>query len=105
MVEKLSSYAQSKVVGDPFGEKTELGPLVAERQVVKLEEQLKDALDKALAQKAIRDLKAGTIISFGANPYRPPNPFGGYKKSGMGRTAGIQGFHDSVQVKTVGRKK
>jgi len=179
MVEKLSSYTQSKIVGNPFDEKTELGPLVAERQVVKLEGQLKDALDKGaklicggkrpdnlkgayfeltlltninpdmqvwhdevfgpvlpivsfktyeealelandtiyglsanvytndtkLAQQAIHDLQAGMVTVFGASAYRPQNPFGGYKKSGMGRTGGIQGFHDSVQIKTVGRKK
>ena len=61
--------------------------------------------DKDLAQQAAKDLKAGTISVFGANTYRPQNPFGGYKKSGMGRTGGMEGFHDSVQVKTVGRKK
>ena len=179
MVEKLSVYAQTKIVGNPFDDKTELGPLVAERQVVKLEGQLKDALDKgaqlicggkrpdglkgayfeptlltninpemqvwheevfgpvlpivsfktykealalandtiyglsayvytndkSLAERAIKDIKAGTITVFGTNTYRSQNPFGGYKKSGMGRTSGTQGFHDSVQIKTVGRKK
>ncbi len=46
IVRKLSAYAQTKISGDPFDEATELGPLVAERQVVKLEEQVRDALDK-----------------------------------------------------------
>lgn len=179
LVEKLSVYTISKIVGNPFDKDTELGPLIAERQVIKLEEQLKDALDKGaklicggkrpdnlqgayfepslltnitsdmqvwhdevfgpilpivsfktyeeamelandtiyglsayiytddkdLAQKAIKDLNAGTITVFGTSTYRPQSPFGGYKKSGMGRTGGIQGFHDSVQIKTVGRKK
>ena len=179
MIEKLSAYAESRTVGDPFDKSTDLGPLVAERQVVKLESQLQDALDKGaklicggkrpdhlegayfyptlvtnitfdmqvwheevfgpvlpivsfktydeaiklandtiyglsayvytndkeLAQKAIKDLEAGTVTVFGANAYRPETPFGGYKKSGMGHTRGIQGFHDSVRIKTVGRTK
>ena len=46
VVEKLSAYAKTKTMGDPTDETIELGPLVAERQVVKLEGQVKDALDK-----------------------------------------------------------
>lgn len=46
LTEKLIKFTESKVVGNPQDEGTELGPLIAERQVVKLEGQLEDAVNK-----------------------------------------------------------
>lgn len=46
VVEKLKTLLASKKVGDPADESTDIGPLVAKRQLELLEEQLKDALDK-----------------------------------------------------------
>lgn len=46
VLEKLTTYTNTKIVGDPFDQKTDVGPLVAQRQVVTLEKQLQDALDK-----------------------------------------------------------
>ena len=154
-------------------EKTELGPLVAERQVVKLEGQVKDALDKGakihcggkrpdgldgafyeptiftnvtkdmklwteevfgpalpvlpfetyeeaiamandteyglsaiifttdknITKNALSDLKAGTVNQWPSDTYNPQNPFGGYKKSGIGRQMGEDGFRDVTQSK------
>ena len=40
VAQKLSTYAQTKILGDPLDANTELGPLVAERQVVQLESQI-----------------------------------------------------------------
>ena len=48
-VEKLMTLTQSKIVGDPLDTNTDVGPLVAERQLTPLEEQVKDALDKGAA--------------------------------------------------------
>ncbi len=45
-VEKLAKVTAAKKIGDPIDETTELGPLVAERQLEKLEAQVKDAIDK-----------------------------------------------------------
>jgi aldehyde dehydrogenase (NAD+) len=48
-----------------------------------------------------RELRAGTVW---VNTYRtisPAAPFGGYKKSGMGRERGIEALHDYLQVKNV----
>lgn len=56
-VEGLGKIADSIQPGDPLDPKTDIGPLVAERQVVKLEEQIKDAVDKG-----------ATIISGGKRP-------------------------------------
>lgn len=179
IVEKLSAYAETKVIGDPLDEKTELGPLVAERQVVKLEEQIKDALDKGaklhcggkrpqglsgafyeptiltnitkdmrvwkeevfgpalpivgfdtyeeaielandteyglsgsvftndsnLARKAQLDIKAGSLDHNQAHYFRSQNPFGGYKKSGIGRQQGQAGFDEATQMKVIAREK
>lgn len=46
LIEKLVRIAKSKKIGDALFADTDMGPLVAERQVIKLEEQVKDALDK-----------------------------------------------------------
>lgn len=42
----LKRLNDTKKVGDPLDEATDIGPLVAKRQLDKLEEQVKDALDK-----------------------------------------------------------
>lgn len=46
VVEKLAKVTASKKIGDPLDEDTELGPVVAKRQLEKLEAQVKDAVDK-----------------------------------------------------------
>lgn len=45
-VQKLHAYASTVRIGDPLDSNTQLGPLVAERQVLKLEDQIKDAIHK-----------------------------------------------------------
>jgi succinate-semialdehyde dehydrogenase/glutarate-semialdehyde dehydrogenase len=45
-IEKLKKLLESKRVGDPEDEKTDFGPLVAQRQLELLEAQVKDAVDK-----------------------------------------------------------
>lgn len=46
VVNRLIQQVQSVTVGDPADEKTEVGPLVAKRQLELLEDQVKDALNK-----------------------------------------------------------
>lgn len=46
VVEKVKSCLKSKKVGDPEDESTDIGPLVAKRQLELLESQVKDAVDK-----------------------------------------------------------
>lgn len=46
VVEKLAKVVTSKKIGDPLNDKTDIGPLVAKRQLEKLEGQVKDAIDK-----------------------------------------------------------
>jgi (Z)-2-((N-methylformamido)methylene)-5-hydroxybutyrolactone dehydrogenase len=53
------------------------------------------------AMRMTRELRAGTVW---VNTYRtisPAAPFGGFKKSGIGRERGIEALHDYLQVKNV----
>ncbi len=65
--------------------------------------------DKDLANRAMRDIKAGSIDhtsqSHGAHFYRSVTPFGGYKQSGIGRQSGFEGFHEISQIKIIARVK
>lgn len=46
VIKKAVEHVKGLVVGDPMNENTFIGPLVAERQLILLEEQVKDAVDK-----------------------------------------------------------
>src|SRR3989338_11594893 len=46
VVNKLKKMAESKIIGDPENTKTQMGPLVAKRQLELLESQIADALKK-----------------------------------------------------------
>lgn len=50
-------------------------------------------------------IKAGNIDFNGVGHFKPFNPFGGYKNSGMGREHGIVGFRELCQIKTVSMDK
>lgn len=57
--------------------------------------------DMARALRLSKQLKAGTVW---VNTYRtisPAAPFGGYKKSGIGRERGVEALHDYTQIKNV----
>ncbi len=58
-----------------------------------------------LARKIANKLEAGTV-SINSNDYFSPTcPFGGYKKSGLGREGGKYGFHELTQIKYVCENK
>jgi acyl-CoA reductase-like NAD-dependent aldehyde dehydrogenase len=57
--------------------------------------------DKQKALRIASQLKAGNVDINGAGHFKPFNPFGGYKNSGMGREHGIVGFRELCQIKTV----
>lgn len=61
--------------------------------------------DKNLAQKIAGKIKAGTIGINTGNYFKPECPFGGYKKSGMGREMGEYGFREFAQIKHIHLKK
>ncbi len=179
IIEKLTKKILSKKIGDAEDRTTDIGPLVAERQVALLEEQVKDAINKgakiliggkrpnnlqgayyeptlltkitkdmrvwqeevfgpvlpiipfktedeaiALANDTIYGLgayvftednelfarvapkiKSGMVSQNNINFVKACNPFGGYKKSGLGREHGKYGFHELTQIKVISIEK
>ncbi|NQV13432.1 MAG: aldehyde dehydrogenase [Parcubacteria group bacterium] len=179
VVEQLKKLVETKKVGDPLAEGADIGSLAAERQLILLQEQVKDALakgaqvitggqalsdlagafyqptiltditpdmrvwyeevfgpvlpvvkfateeeavelandtiyglggrvftqDEERAQRVASRIAAGTIEINQSSRGLPCNPFGGYKKSGMGREGGMMGFRELCQVKVVSREK
>jgi len=59
----------------------------------------------ARADRVASALKTGMVSVNGTNYIMPFNPFGGYKKSGLGREHGKFGFHEVTQVKVVAKNK
>ncbi len=179
VVQELKNLVTTKKVGSAQDSLTDIGPLVAERQVVNLENQVADAVEKgahiiiggkrphnlqgayfeptiltnitfdmkvwkeevfgpvlavipfsseeeaiALAndsiyglsafvythdkERAIRVsklLQAGNISINHANYVIPQDPFGGYKKSGIGREHGKAGLRELCSLKVIALKK
>jgi len=179
VVDRLTRYVTALKIGDAVEEDTEIGPLVAERQVKRIDAQVKDAVKKggtiitgggrptglrgayylptilttvsadmrvwceetfgpvlpivpfATEEEAITlandteyglsahiltqdnkrfervagKIKAGSISQNTVGFWSPENPFGGYKKSGMGRIHGSSGFDDVTQLKVVAEEK
>lgn len=61
--------------------------------------------DKKRALGIAQKIEAGTVEINKADHWLPCNPFGGYKKSGMGRQHGEYGFQELVQIKVVAMEK
>lgn len=61
--------------------------------------------DAARAARVASQLEAGSISHNGVSYFQSPNPFGGYKNSGMGRSNGKIGLRTCCQVKTVSTEK
>jgi len=57
------------------------------------------------AQRVASKLEAGTVEINNANHRLSCNPFGGYKKSGMGREHGVVGFRELCQIKVISQQK
>lgn len=179
VVEALKKEIESKKVGDPEDLSTDLGSLVAQRQLVLLQSQVQDALEKGanvitggrppeglngayylptLLVNVNKDMRVwkeevfGPVLSIvpftteeeaielandtiyglgsfiftadlkraqrmalkidagGVEVNKPVrwlscNPFGGYKKSGMGREHGVVGFRELSQIKVIATEK
>jgi len=57
------------------------------------------------AERVGSEIKAGMVSVNGTNYVCPFNPFGGYKKSGIGREHGRYGLHDLCQIKVIATGK
>lgn len=179
VVEELRNFIFTKKVGPAQDPSTDIGPLIAERQVINLENQVTDALqkgahiivggkrphnlqgayfestiltnitfdmqvwkeevfgpvlpiipfsseqeaialandsmyglsafvytsDKERAMRVSQLLQAGNISVNNANYVIPQDPFGGYKKSGLGREHGKAGLRELCSLKLIALKK
>ncbi|MGZ9097048.1 MAG: aldehyde dehydrogenase family protein [Micavibrio sp.] len=57
--------------------------------------------DSARAKRIALQMETGGVSQNGVDKSAPYNPFGGYKLSGMKKTAGKQGFRDCSRLKSV----
>ncbi len=57
------------------------------------------------AKRVSRQIRSGMVSINTAYYLRPENPWGGYKKSGLGRGNGKFGLHDLCQIKVVASEK
>lgn len=61
--------------------------------------------DPDRAMRVVSELKVGSVETNGASHFKPFNPFGGMKESGMGREHGVHGFRELCQIKVLSMKK
>ncbi len=61
--------------------------------------------DKAKFERVALQINTGMVSQNNLGYCKESNPFGGYKKSGMGREHGKFGFHDVTQIKIVAIEK
>lgn len=61
--------------------------------------------DLTRAARIASHIQAGNVDINGVGHFHPFNPFGGYKKSGIGREHGIEGFRELCHVKLVSSPK
>jgi aldehyde dehydrogenase (NAD+) len=57
--------------------------------------------DLRLAHRVSRRLEAGSVWVNTFSDMAPQGPYGGYKQSGFGRTGGLEGLHEFLQVKNI----
>jgi acyl-CoA reductase-like NAD-dependent aldehyde dehydrogenase len=57
--------------------------------------------DLRRAHRVARQLEAGSVWVNTFSDISPQGPYGGYKQSGSGRTGGLEGLHEFLQVKNI----
>jgi acyl-CoA reductase-like NAD-dependent aldehyde dehydrogenase len=57
--------------------------------------------DLGRAHRVARGLEAGSVWVNQISDMSPQGPYGGYKQSGFGRTGGLEGFNEFLQVKNI----
>ena len=57
--------------------------------------------DLARAHRVARRLESGSVWVNTFSDMAPQGPYGGYKQSGFGRTGGLEGLHEFLQVKNI----
>jgi aldehyde dehydrogenase (NAD+) len=57
--------------------------------------------DLRRAHRVARGLEAGSVWVNQFSDIAPQGPYGGYKQSGIGRTGGLEGLHEFLQIKNI----
>jgi acyl-CoA reductase-like NAD-dependent aldehyde dehydrogenase len=57
--------------------------------------------DLGRAHRVARRLEAGSVWINQFSDISPQGPYGGYKQSGFGRTGGLEGLKEFLQVKNI----
>jgi aldehyde dehydrogenase (NAD+) len=57
--------------------------------------------DLSRAHRVARRIEAGSVWINTFSDISPQGPYGGYKQSGFGRTGGLEGLHEFMQVKNI----
>lgn len=57
--------------------------------------------DLQRAHRVARELQAGSVWVNTFSDIAPQGPYGGYKQSGFGRTGGLDGLHEFMQIKNI----
>ncbi|MGN5238382.1 aldehyde dehydrogenase family protein [Rhodococcus sp. SJ-3] len=57
--------------------------------------------DLGRTHRVARQLEAGSVWVNHFSDISPQGPYGGYKQSGFGRTGGLEGLHEFLQVKNI----
>jgi aldehyde dehydrogenase (NAD+) len=103
-VDNRSTLAQTET----FGPVVSVMPFADESVAVNLANDTRYGLNAFLwtndlerAHRVARQLEAGSVWVNRHSDIEPQGPYGGYKQSGFGRTGGIEGLHDFLQVKNI----
>lgn len=103
-VDNRSSLAQTET----FGPVASVMPFADEAQAVSLANDSRYGLNAFVAtanleraHRVARRLQAGSVWVNRHSDIEPQGPYGGYKQSGFGRTGGIEGLHEFLQVKNI----
>ena len=103
-VENSMSIAQDEVFG-PVGV---VIPFRDEDEAVRLANDTRYGLmggvwsaDTVRAYDVARRIRAGSVVVNGGGYMNPAGPFGGYKRSGIGRELGEAGLHEYLEAKTI----
>lgn len=103
-VDNRSSLAQTET----FGPVASVMPFADEAQAVSLANDSRYGLNAFVAtanleraHRVARRLQAGSVWVNRHSDIEPQGPYGGYKQSGFGRTGGVEGLHEFLQVKNI----
>ena len=103
-VDNASALAQDET----FGPVVSVMPFKDEEEAVRIANDTSYGLnafvqttDLARAHRVSRQLEAGSVWINQFSDMSPQGPYGGYKQSGFGRTGGLEGLHEFLQVKNI----